>query len=256
MKHIMKLFCVLIIVVTISASFSTTLGSNTLEKNNNLMIETRYYDNNLMKKNYCELDETELDYLKECLINLNDAYITDDVASIQKYETILYEKGILNKKPNRFSFDDKFLKNNPILKHFTNQHPDENISNSFCYVNAAGDGLMIFTIGALLTIPTIILINIFGGQILSLLIPIYLVILILTHLIPFRIMLPIGLITMDSGKITTVGTSGTQNMDVEYPSAQLQLAGFTGVTINIPSNNTSGFLFVAGVSIIAKGYRS
>jgi len=197
-----------------------------------------------------------LEYLKECLINLNDAYINDNKENIQKFGSILYEKGLLDEKPNMHSFDEKIIKNSPLIKFLCNHQRDENISNSFCYINAVGEGLMIFTIGALLTLPTLVLISIFGGEILSLLIPIYVVILVLTHLIPVRVLLPIGIITMDSGNITTVGLSGNQNMEVNSPSVQLQLAGFTGITINIPTGESGGFLFVSGISILAKGYKS
>lgn len=252
-----KIFCLSIIaaVIILMTNFSPSVLSTNINNQNKISVETLIYHESNIEKIITEINEDEVEDIKSCLINLNKAYEQENENDIFKYESNLYKKGILN-KISKTSIKNHGLIKNPFLQHLLKSKSEDNISNSFCFVNVAGEGLMIFTIGSLLIVPTLILMSILGTEILQILIPIYVGILLLTHMIPFRILLPIGIITMDKGNISTVGLSGSQNMEVNYSSVQLQLAGFTGITINIPTEESGGFLFVSGFSILAKAKKS
>ena len=134
---------------------------------------------------------------------------------------------------------------------------DENISNALCYLHAAGTGMVIYTIGNLLLIPTFLLIDIFGTEIIGILMYVYILIMFYTHLVPFRLGMPIATINMDNGTISARGLRGPQNVIVNdtNPSHQVKVLGFTGLTINIPSannGNLDGFMFISGFAIYAK----
>ena len=113
---------------------------------------------------------------------------------------------------------------------------------------------MIFTIGVLLMVP-IMLIIAQAPELLGLVMIICVAIMLATHVVPFRIGLPIGILTMSGGSVSAIGLSGVQRMDVSVnSSAQITIGGFSGITINIPGmEGSEGFLFVSGFSLIAQG---
>jgi hypothetical protein len=197
------------------------------------------------------ISASEADELKQMLIQLDNALSKKDSTEIQYYETLLKAKGII---PAGYTFETTAPLLIPRYQRFaqTMSSAEGNISNTLCYFHAAGVGILYFTIGVLLMIPTLLLLSIFGVNILKILIPLYLLILFATHLIPVRVMLPIGSIILDQGNVTALGTSGSQHLTVDAPSTQVNIFGFTGLTINIPSSNlTAGFLFVSGFSLYA-----
>jgi len=98
----------------------------------------------------------------------------------------------------------------------------------------------------------------FGEEILQILIPLYLVIMFITHIIPFRICMPIATINMENGTISATGLGGSQTVNVNEtsPSHQVTIGGFTGVTVSIPSilggeSELKGFMFISGFSLLA-----
>ncbi len=113
---------------------------------------------------------------------------------------------------------------------------------------------MIFTIGVLLMVP-IMLIIAQAPELLGLVMIICVAIMLATHVIPFRVGLPIGILTMSGGSVSAIGLSGAQHMDIPAnSSAQITVGGFSGITINIPGmEDSEGFLFVSGFSLIAQG---
>jgi hypothetical protein len=209
------------------------------------------------QKQITYLSVSEAGELRQLLILLDSALTRKDSKEIHRYETILKSKGII---PATYQFETTEPTIEPQFQKLR-QHllplAEGNISNTLCYLHATGSGTLFFTIGILLMIPTLILLSIFGFNILKILVPLYVLILIATHLIPFRVLLPIGSIILDQGNVTAVGVSGSQHLTVESPSAQVNIVGFTGLTINIPSNNqTDGFLFVSGFSLYASSQGS
>ena len=119
--------------------------------------------------------------------------------------------------------------------------------------------MVIYTIGNLLLVPTVALISMFGEEILQILIPIYLVIMLLTHLVPFRICMPIATINMEDGTMSAIGLAGSQTVNVNDPSPshQVTIGGFTGITVSVPNINENeselnGFMFISGFSMLVK----
>jgi hypothetical protein len=115
---------------------------------------------------------------------------------------------------------------------------------------------MFFTIGLSLFVPTMVLISIFGEDVLRILIPIYYLIMIITHIIPFRMGLPAGMLLIKGGTASATGLNGHQRVEIEN-SSQITIIGFTGITISIPFIDTpadeyNGFMFVSGFSLIAR----
>ena len=77
-----------------------------------------------------------------------------------------------------------------------------------------------------------------------------------THVIPLRIMLPIGSVSLKQGSISSIGLGGYGKLTTDNNSIQTTLVGFTGLTIHIPfgdseESDLGGFLFVSGFSAIA-----
>ena len=238
------------------------VGSKDVETQKKIVVEMNSYAHGSVEKVLTELSYDEALELKECLINLNDAIEQENEQAILEYETILNEKGIFGEKPQKISYDPNFqfypeIKDSPNfsrLKNSLTQTTAGDISNALCYFHAAGEGMMIFTIGVLLMVP-IMLIIAQAPELLGLVMIICVAIMLATHVIPFRVGLPIGILTMSGGSVSAIGLSGAQHMDIPAnSSAQITVGGFSGITINIPGmEDSEGFLFVSGFSLIAQG---
>jgi hypothetical protein len=231
---------------------SPLVYSHAVPQQKTIPIETLVNSETGSQKHTTYLSSSEVEELRHLLIRLDDALAKKDSREIRYYETLLKSKGII---PAAYHFETT----KPFLepryqKRIQHLLPvsENNISNSMCYLHATGTGLLVFTIGVLMIIPTILLLTIFGFEILKFLLPLLILILLATHMIPFRVLLPVGVIILEEGSISAVGSAGSQQITVDAPSVQVNLIGFTGITINIPSNNlTQGFLFVSGFSFYA-----
>jgi hypothetical protein len=251
-------------IILVLAGLAPVVGSKDVEIPKKIVVEMNSYAHGSVEKVLTELSYDEALELKECLINLNDAIEQEDEQAILECETILNEKGILGEKPQKTSYDLEsqefypWVKNSPIfsgLKNSLTQTTAGDISNALCYFHAAGEGMMIFTIGVLLMVP-IMLIIAQAPELLGLVMIICVAIMLATHVIPFRVGLPIGILTMSGGSVLAIGLSGAQHMDISAnSSAQITVGGFSGITINIPGmeEGSEGFLFVSGFSLIAQG---
>ena len=135
----------------------------------------------------------------------------------------------------------------------------DNISNSLCYFHAAGRGTILFTLGVkMVEFITNAVKNassfIEGLAIIIVLLALFAPFLLVTYLVPFRIMMPVGVINMESGSISSFGLDGHKKVFVdENNPLSVTVRGFSGITISIPSgqNNdeSNGFLFVSGSSL-------
>jgi hypothetical protein len=86
------------------------------------------------------------------------------------------------------------------------------------------------------------------------LLPLIVLTILLTDLIPFRIFSPRGAIALRNGTISATGAGGRQKVTVGEEGYGVNLSGFTGITINIPPINThKSFLFVSGFALKAEG---
>ena len=246
--------------VIILAGLSSVVGSSDIERlveNTTLTIEVNKYLGKRLEQILTEVSEEEAKEIEQLLLELYDAIERNDKTAISKYQNTLNEKGIFGDEDYKFYSQDEFLemldtsKNSQLFERFDKMQGDD-ISNFVCYYHAAGKGLMVFTIGLRVLQAIIEAANnagsFLGGLIILLaLLPFYVLIALLTHLIPFRILLPIGVIIMDSGKMFSLGLSGFKSVIVEDEQYNVNISWFTGLTVNIPFSENP-FLFVSGVA--------
>jgi len=260
MKKGIVFLCVFAAAIIVLAGVSSAVVSVDPEYKMNhdkILVEMNRYRRNGKDTVLTELNNEEVAYLKTCLIKLNDALERDDEVEILKYEKILNDKGILGDTYQKIRSDSLSSR----LLHFSRLRPlplDDTLSNSLCYVHATGEGIMIFTIGIILTeLLYSILSNassFLEALVLGLvLLPFYVLVFLATHLIPFRILLPIGTIGVENGTISTIGLDGFHTSEITGNMTKLDVYGFTGITISLPGTNQSKeFLFVSGFSFMAK----
>jgi hypothetical protein len=203
----------------------------------------------------------EAEQIKQDLIALYDAQQRNDQEAISKYEALLNEKGIFGNSYQKFYSNDNgmALIEKTKLPRFPSSLAGENISNRFCYFNAIGEGLVFWWL-ALSFLQAIVnalknVTNPIAMLILLLtLLPLAIVMMLLTNLIPFRILAPTGAMSLKNGTISALGLNGFQRLSVGAEPYGVNLSWFTGITINIPPiNNRTAFLFVSGFALKAEG---
>lgn len=250
-------------ILLILITFAPIVISQNYDFEKTIKVHIKKFNDVAVYDNSIDLDYESAVELKTILEGLNIAIETQNYQKISEYQDILRNKGIIEKnyqlpvlseKHNTKTLDNENL---PVyikkIQEILNDD-EEGKYNALSYVHATGQGIMIFTIGAILGILFFLLLSLFGLGIISLLIPFYVMVLVATHLIPFRFMLPIGSITLRQGSISTLGLGGYEKMTAaDNNSVETTLLGFTGITINIPFGEESdlgGFLFVSGFSTI------
>ena len=192
--------------------------------------------------------------MKEILINLNTAIEENDELAISIYEKILNERGFFGKEYQKFYSSNsifKYIKSQHypgILNQFENLNGD-NISNTFCFFNAIGKGIIVFPFDLIIWEAIIDIVknasSSLAGLILFLaLVPILVMVMLITHLIPFRILMSRGVIIMNQGSISSLGLNGLKRLTVTEQIG-VNLSWFTGITFNIPFTNNS-FCFISG----------
>jgi len=126
-----------------------------------------------------------------------------------------------------------------------------------CYVNILGQGIMLFYLGVILWEAIVRAAENASSWLAALIIilamlPFLVLVMLFTHLIPFRILMPLGMISVQNGTISSLGLRGFKryNADVSGP-VEVNLSWFTGITINLAFTESS-FLFVSGVGLEIK----
>ena len=210
-------------------------------------IVTRIYQRHGIREIITEVPEREVNRVKQCLERLNDALEKSDKKEILACVSFLRERQVFDRANEEiYSLLKKPFEPSTVSTTFPKQSfsaAETSISNFLCYVNVVGGGLMFFTVGHILAA--------LANMGIMLPFPFYIIVLILTHLIPVRILLPIGSINLEEGKISAFGLGGLQRKVVANETIGVALLGFTGITINIPFGETQGFLFVSGFSLLA-----
>ncbi len=246
-----------IVVLTAVSSAVVSVDPEYVMNQDKKLVEMNRYGYNGKDTIVTEFTEDEIKYLKTCLIKLDEALSKNDEQEILKYEKILNEKGIFGKKHQNIGSDSLFSRLSPMQR-LRPEPLNDDLSNSFCYVHAVGEGIMIFTIGAILSE---ILYDILSNassiwELLALglvLLPFYVLVFLATHLIPFRILLPVGTFGVENGTISTIGLDGFKTREIVANMTQLIIYGFTGITISLPGTDTSDeFLFVSGFAFKAE----
>ena len=265
MKKKLITISLLIAIVLVCTGFSPALASpknTSLEIQNTLVpIEVNYLLGRQHKQTRTFVSESEAEEIRQYLIELRTALEQNDQQAIKKYEILLKEKGIFTDDNQNILLNiDRvtLLQKRMQPTIFTSQAGD-NISNNLCYFNAIGEGLVAWWLAIQVwegivnmiknqssAIAAIILLLIF--------LPFFVLTMLITNLIPFRILAPAGVLAVKNGTVSAIGLNGAQKVTVGPEGYGVNLSGFTGITINIaPINNRSSFLFVSGIALKAEG---
>ncbi len=269
MNKRLPLLAIILAILLLLSGLSPVVNSKEITDNQDkITVEVNQYGPNGVKKVLTELDVEEARELQEHFEKLHEAIDKKDQKEISKYESLINERGIFGENYQNIYSRYQTQKLNLITKNpryqdklTTLSNYDDNISNSMCLFYASGEGIMIFTIGVKLAeaiLETISNASSFLEQLVLLLafLPIYVLVMLFTHAIPFRIALPIGIVQMTNGKISTRGTAGYKTIYVEDETVNVNVSGFTGITVSIPSfseeDDSAGFLFVSGFCLQAE----
>jgi|GEM_PF-4781139 len=251
MKKI-KIFTLLLCASLLALSFSGIVNANQNEEQEFLPIHINHYLGGIAYKTTTKELATS-DYLDvtTLLTDLQDALCTQNQQQIQSLTQQLkdYDIDIQNTLPNPTTLR---------APQNTNYLPTD-INNSFCYFHAAGTGNIVFALGVIVWEWLTSQITNFSSAIeliilLMISAPFWVPILIINHLIPFRIMMLKSAVTINDGKITTIGTQGIKQEHITAPDqASVDLRFFTGITLTIPRFNSEQeaedpFIFVSGIA--------
>ncbi|DAC72592.1 MAG TPA: hypothetical protein DSN98_04460 [Thermoplasmata archaeon] len=250
----------LILLTGLTPALATNKNNLIAIKNDLVTIEVNHYLGRQPTQIRTTVTASEAEEIRQYLIELYDAQERNDDQAISKYESLLNEKGIFGESHQKFYSDDegRNLLEKIKLPGFLSQ-AGENISNRFCYFNAIGEGIMLWWLGLAIWQGIVKAVenvsNPLGAVILLIiLLPILLLTLLFTDLIPFRIFAPTGAISLKNGTISALGLNGFQRVKVGAEQYGVNLSWFTGLTINIPAmNNHNAFLFVSGIALKAEG---
>lgn len=257
--------CMLTTAIILLTGFTPALASpkNNLSafRNELVTIEVNHYLGRQPKQIRTTVTACEAEEIRQYLIELYHAQERNDHQAIVKYEALLNEKGIFGESYQQFFSDTNRMNllEKITLPGYFNNFAGENISNRFCYINTIGEGLVMWWLAlsfwqsianALKNVS-----NPLAAFILLLvLLPLGVTVMLLTNLIPFRILAPIGAFALKNGTISCLGLNGFQRVRVGAEAYGVNLSGFTGITLNIPPiNNRSAFLFISGFTLKAEG---
>ena len=259
MKRKIGFLSISIALIIILAGISPVVGSIDIEEiinNENIIVEVNKYLGGKPESILTELSYEEAEELKEILINLNKGIEENDEIAISIYEKILNDRGFFGKEYQKF-----FSRNSIFEKIKSHQYPGvlkqfetlngDNISNTLCLFNAIGKGIIVFPLGlkiweAIVEIVTNASSPLAGLILLIALLPILVMVMLFTHLIPFRILMSRGVVLMNQGSVSSLGLNGLKRLKVTE-QVSVNLSWFTGITFNIPFTNNS-FCFVSGIA--------
>jgi hypothetical protein len=272
MKKKIVIFSTIIVAIIVIGSCSSSIIASNIEEipsNENIKILVNQFYSTKPKTIETTVNFEDAEEIKQILINLNEAITNSDKVAISYYEKQLNDKGIFGEKYQNFFSNDEVVQKLESYKRLdmlslpitTN---DDNISNSLCFLNAIGKGIMVSYFGVKLweafqrivrnassVIEAFILILIF--------LPFVALGILLTSLIPIRIAMPRGMIYLEEGRISSIGLQGFKREEVSGESLSVNISWFTGLSINIPGNNETGrdsFMFVSGFAVDVKPYQS
>lgn len=252
---------VLILVVGFTPALESEKTNLPVIQTDLVTIEVNHYLGRQQKQIRTSVTATEAEEIKFYLTELYKAQERNDYPTISKYEALLNEKGIVGPQVQKI-----MSKNAARSLIGTRYHPisltstaGENISNRLCYFNAIGEGVVLWWLGLQVWEGITKLIknasSFFEAFILFIVfLPLLLLTLVLSNLIPLRVLAPIGVLALRNGTISCVGLNGVQKVTAGVEPYEVNLSWFTGVTINfLPTTNHTAFLFVSGMAIKAEG---
>lgn len=259
MKKKIGFLSVGIAILILLAGASPVIGSidiKQIEENQNIIVEVNKYLGGKPESVLTELSYEEAEELKEILINLNRAIEENDEIAISIYEKILNDRGFFGKEYQKFFSRNSIFENikshqyPSVLKQFESLNGD-NISNTLCLFNAIGKGIIVFPLGLQMWESIVEIVSnasspLAGLILLLALLPLLVMVMLFTHLIPFRILMSRGVVLMNQGSISSLGLNGLKRLSVTE-QVSVNLSWFTGITFNIPFTNNS-FCFVSGIA--------
>jgi hypothetical protein len=216
----------------------------------------KYYDNH--ETIFTELTLEEIKQLEIVLTRLDEAIENSDEKTIQECEEILNGKGLFGNGYEEFYSKDTIsekLKSSRLSKYARHlgQNGDD-LSNLMCYFHATGQGMFFFWV-ELSILESILNVMQNASTLIELLVlfialmPFYAIGMLMTHIVPFRILMPKGVCRLDAGRVTSIGLKGHKKaIPDNNESIMLNVSGFTGITISWPAENNS-FLFVSGIAV-------
>jgi hypothetical protein len=257
-KKIICISTMFVAILIVLGSLSPSICSKDLET---VTIEVNRYYGKKSTPIYTELTYEEAEELKEILTQLNAAIENNDEEAISQYESLLNEKGIFGDEYQEFFSNNAFYEKMDLSKYSTYskyfKQNSDNISNTLCYFNAIGNGVILFQLELKFWEAMRKAIDNASGIIEALvillaLLPIFVLIFLMTHLIPFRILMPIGMVSLNTGRISSLGLKGFKKIILNNETTNVNISGFTGLTINIGFSGSKPFLFVSGIAIEVK----
>ena len=263
MKKKIVILSAMVAILIVIGGLSPTIVSKDIKissKGETIVAEVNRYYGKSSEPIYTELTLEEAEEIKQILINLNEAIENNDEQAIDQYEAILNEKGIFGEEYQEFfsynTYNEKMKSARfPDIEKYLGDQNGDNLSNFMCYFNAIGKGIMIFTLGLRVWEAIIRAVEnasspLAGFIILLALIPFFILVVALTHIIPFRILMPVGHIEMKDGRISSLGLMGFKDVKVEEgdPIVKVNVSWFTGITFNLPFGENP-FLFTSGIAL-------
>ena len=230
--------------------FSPVVSSRSLDHQKSVTVEVNKIGISGIKKVLTKLSYDEACKLRELLIRLDEALSAGNLRAVRKYESEINGLGI---------FGDGYQKIPLPMAVSSTAVEDDNISNTLCYFHAAGRGTIYFTF----TLKLVEMIkqavknatSLIGAlAVIIAMIAIFAPIIILTYIVPFRIAMPVGMVRVENGSVSSFGTRGYKKVEVkENETFDVNISWFTGITINIPfhsqDNESGNFLFVSGFAL-------
>ncbi len=230
-KIIATFFVVAIVILT---TFSTIAYSE--NEKETVTVEIYNVRPLSIKKKEIEMSVEKADELRLAIIELNDAIDRGDIKDIENLEKKIAGLGIILNN----LYSDLASKG-------------DNISNHICYFQAIGRGDVV--------LPIIFMIiekinerlkNVSSfAEALAVIIAmiiLYMPLIIIAYLIPFKIFAPMIEVRMASGRMRTIGAEGFKSIKVDENPLSVEVKGFTGIVVNIPQDNES-FFFVSGLAV-------
>lgn len=242
----------------VTIGFSSAISKNTTTQSEKIVFKTTIHNGLSKEKRLIELTEKEAEEIKQLLYNLDEALSNNDEEAVAEYKTILKQKDIIDEKSS------KFIKTQENVPQLT-----DDISNSMCYFHTMGIGLLLFPLEnkilegieeaarnaaeqADTPIALIAALVIFILLFVLLCLPVMIV----THLVPFRVMMSSAKIQLKNGNMWSQGTEGYKKVEASGETIEADLSYFTGITIStLPisvnddseeENEAKGFMFVSG----------
>ncbi|HUT00391.1 MAG TPA: hypothetical protein VMY59_08755 [Candidatus Thermoplasmatota archaeon] len=252
---------VLVLLTGLTPALASNNSNLPTIKNDLVTIEVNNYLGRQTKQRYTTVTASDAEQIRQYLIELYNAQERNDHQGIVTYEALLNEKGIFGESYQKFysNNDGMTLIEKTRLLKLPSSLAGENISNSLCYFNAIGEGLVAWWLALLVWQGIVRMIQNVSSIIVQLILlltflPFFVLTMFFTNLIPFRILAPTGVLSLKNGTISALGLSGLQRITVGAEPYAVNLSGFTGITINIPPvNNRTAFLFVSGFALKAEG---